>query len=105
MEINAEALAAGLRRAYANKLEEFPIEDQENLLRCAKEFVCNKYSLSAETRTFLEEEGRAFVGKKAREIGMVVGAATVQQILDRLKSVDESEFDNRDELIRVMSGH
>lgn len=104
MKINAEALAAGLRRAYTNKLEEFPIEDQENFLLCFKYALCNTNKISENTRTFLEEESATFAKQKAEEISMIVAAVNFQKILHALNSMDESQFDNRDELIRIMSG-
>jgi hypothetical protein len=101
-DINAKGMAAGMRRALERKLEDLPEKDLEIMLACTKNFVCKREDISRETLSFIKEMP-AFGRSKGEEIGRAVGEATHAKVIEKLKSMDESEFDNRDELIRIMS--
>ena len=102
IDINAKGMAAGLRRALERKLDDLPEKDLAIMLACTKKLVCKREELSQETITFIKEMP-AFGRSKGAEIGRAVGEATAAKVIEKLKSMDESEFDNRDELIRIMS--
>ena len=102
IDINARGLVAGLRRAFENELAKLPENDLKIMLACARKLLCKRENLSKETMTFIGELP-AFGKAKGEEIGRALGEATTAKVLEKLKSMDESEFDNRDELLRILS--
>jgi hypothetical protein len=102
LELTSEAVVAGLRRALANKFGEISIEHQKQILDCMKNYRCDKYRLSEEARAFMETLPR-FLGKKAGELHIQIGTLMGQKMLETLRSMDPSEFDNKDELLRVFT--
>jgi hypothetical protein len=101
-EIGAEAVVAGMRSAFTKKLEELQKKDQEILLSCLQLLPCDRGGFSSAGRTILEGM-QAFGGAKGQEIGEAVGLATKTQLMEKLKSMDETDFDNRDALIRFLN--
>lgn len=101
-EITAKDIVIGMRRAFTKKLEELQKKDQEILLSCLQLLPCDREGFSSAGRTVLESM-QAFGGAKGREIGEAVGLATKTQMMEKLKSMDETAFDNRDALIRLLN--
>lgn len=101
-DIGLKAIVAGMRSAFTKKLEELQKKDQEILLSCLQLLPCDREGFSSAGRTILEDM-QAFGGAKGQEIGEAVGLATKTQMMEKLKSMDETDFDNRDALIRFLN--
>lgn len=100
--ITAEAVIAGLRRFLANKIEELSIEQQNQVLTCIRNHSCGKHNLSEATSAFIHAMPKS-IGKKAGQLHTQVATLLVQEIMDELKSMDSSEFDNKEETLRVFA--
>lgn len=101
-EINAKGMAEGLRKALTSRLEELPEKDLDIWLSCINGLSCEREKISPQTKSFIGQLS-AFGKTKGEEIGQSVGEATTAKVLDKLLNMDESEFDDRDALIRAMS--
>lgn len=101
-EITAKDIVADMRRAFTNKLEELRKADQEKFLSCLQLPPCDREDFSSAGLIILENM-QVFGAAKGKEIAEAVAIATKPQLMEKLKSMDETDFDNRDALIRFLN--